>query len=142
MLPMQGFKDCLGAARAGKQKQYSPRQVLVRSNFSKMDRTNKKVFIFRLEKCTINFLYPPLSKSFILSISSWDMKTQSWDIFARVRTSKCIGVCNHDGSLEKEYCVPFFKLKFLIPRYITYIVFARAFKHLRRKWLRKFRLGE
>ena len=42
-------------------------------------------------------------------------KTQPWDIFARVRTAKCIASCNHDGSLEDNYCVPFFKLKFLIP---------------------------
>ena len=42
-------------------------------------------------------------------------KTQSWDIFARVRTAKYIASCNHDGSLEDNYCVPFFKLKFLIP---------------------------
>ena len=42
-------------------------------------------------------------------------KTQPWDIFARVRTAKCIASCNHDGSLEDNYCVPFFKLKFLSP---------------------------
>ena len=41
-------------------------------------------------------------------------KTQSWDIFARVRTAKCIVSCNHDGSLEDNYCVPFFKLILLI----------------------------
>ena len=41
-------------------------------------------------------------------------KTQSWDIFARVGTAKCIISCNHDGSLEDNYFVPFFKLKFLI----------------------------
>ena len=42
-------------------------------------------------------------------------KTQPWDIFARVTTAKCIASCNHDGSLEDNYHVPFFKLKFLIP---------------------------
>ena len=42
------------------------------------------------------------------------MKTQPWDIFERVRTTKCIASCNHDGSLENDYYVPFFKLKFLI----------------------------
>ena len=41
-------------------------------------------------------------------------KTQYWDIFARVRTAKCIASCNHDGSLEDNSCVPLFKLKFLI----------------------------
>ena len=43
------------------------------------------------------------------------MKTQSWAIFARVRTAKRSAGCNHDDSLEDDYCVPFFKLKFLIP---------------------------
>ena len=42
-------------------------------------------------------------------------KTQPWDIFARIRTAKCIASCNHDGFLEDNYCVPFFKLRFLIP---------------------------
>ena len=42
-------------------------------------------------------------------------KTQPWDIFARARTGKCIKSCNHDGCLEDNYCVLFFKLKFLIP---------------------------
>ena len=43
------------------------------------------------------------------------MKTQSWAIFARVCTAKRSAGCNHDGSLEDDYCVPSFKLKFLIP---------------------------
>ena len=42
------------------------------------------------------------------------MKTQSWAIFARVRTAKRSTGCSHDDSLEDDYCVPFFKLKFLI----------------------------
>ena len=51
------------------------------------------------------------------------MKTQSWAIFARVRTAKRSAGCNHDDSLEDDYCVPFFKLKFLIPtlRHIFYL---------------------
>ena len=47
------------------------------------------------------------------------MKTQSWAIFARVRTAKrSSGYCNHDDSLEDDY-----KLKFLIPtlRHIFYL---------------------
>ena len=50
------------------------------------------------------------------------MKTQSWAIFARVRTAKRSVGCNHDDSLEDDYCAPFFKLKFLIPtlRHIFY----------------------
>ena len=43
------------------------------------------------------------------------MKTQTRDIFGRVCTVKCITGCNHDGFLEDDYCVPFFKLKYLIP---------------------------
>ena len=41
-------------------------------------------------------------------------KSQSWDIFARLPTAKCIASCNHDVSLKDDYCVPFIKLKFLI----------------------------
>ena len=42
-------------------------------------------------------------------------KTQLWDIFTRVLTAKCIASCSHGGSLEDDYCITFFKLKFLIP---------------------------
>ena len=101
---MQGLKDCLRINWAWKQKPYSLPEVLIRSNFSKMIWTNKTKFIFRLGNYTMNVLYPALSKSFALNISSRDMKTQPWDIFAR----KCI------RSLENDYCVQFFKLKFLI----------------------------
>ena len=91
-------------------------KVSLETIFSETIRANKKVFIFRQGNCTMNVLHPSLSKSFALSICSRDlMKTQPWDIFARVRTAKCIASCNHDGSLEDNYCVPFFKLKFLIP---------------------------
>ena len=111
---MQGLKDCLRINWAWKQKPYSLTEVLIRSNFSKMIWTNKTKFIFRLGNYTMNVLYLALSKSFALNISSRDMKTQPWDIFARKRITKCVVGCNHDGSLENHYCVPFFKLKFLI----------------------------
>ena len=42
------------------------------------------------------------------------MKTQPWAIFARVRTTKCSAGCNHDDSVQDDYCVPFLKSKFLI----------------------------
>ena len=42
------------------------------------------------------------------------MKTQSWAIFAGVRTAKRSAGCNHDDSLEDD-CVPYFKLEFFIP---------------------------
>ena len=86
--------------------------------YSQMIRTNKKIFIFRQGNCTMDVLYPAQSKSFVFSICSKDpMKTQHLDIFARARTAKCIAGCNHNGSLENEYCFMFLKLKlkFLIP---------------------------
>ena len=42
-------------------------------------------------------------------------KTQLWDVFARLSTTKCIASSNHDVSLEDDYCVPFFDLNFFIP---------------------------
>ena len=50
------------------------------------------------------------------------MKTQSWTILTGVRGAKHSAGCNHHDSLEDDYCVPFFKLKFLIPtlRHIFY----------------------
>ena len=59
------------------------------------------------------------------------MKTQSWAIFARVRTAKCSAGCNHDDSLEDDDCLPFFKLKFLIPYIASHILFAEFFKYPR-----------
>ena len=50
------------------------------------------------------------------SISSRNpVETQSWAIFARIRTDKRSAGCNHNDSLEDDSCAPFFKLKFLIP---------------------------
>ena len=42
-------------------------------------------------------------------------KSAPWDIFARLPTAKCIAISNHNVSLEDDYCVPFFDLKFFIP---------------------------
>ena len=42
-------------------------------------------------------------------------KTQLWNIFAGVPTAKCIASCNRCDSLQDDYCVLFFNLKFLIP---------------------------
>ena len=58
----------------------------------------------------MNVLHPSLSKSFALSICNRNPQIN----FGRVRTAKCITNWNHDGSLEDNYCVPFFKSKFLI----------------------------
>ena len=81
-----------------------------------MIRTNKKVFIFRQGNWAMNVLHPSLSKSFALSICSRDpMKNSTLEYFCKSTTVKCIASCNHDGSLEDNYCVSLFKLKFHIP---------------------------
>ena len=77
-----------------------------------MIRTNKKVSIFRQGNCKRNFLHPSLSKSFAAGIL-W--KTQRWDIFTKVRQPNASQDATIDASLEDNYCVPLFKLKFLIP---------------------------
>ena len=74
------------------------------SRLAGRSRANQKAFIFRQGNCTMNVLHSSLSKSFAFSIC-----------FARLRTAKCIASCNHDGFMEDDYCVSFFKLKFLIP---------------------------
>ena len=68
-----------------------------------MIRANKKDLIFLQGNCTMNVMYPSLSKSFALSIySRVPMKN----------STKYIAICNHDVSLKDDYCVPFFNLKF------------------------------
>ena len=42
-------------------------------------------------------------------------KTQPWDILLRLPTAKCITISNHNVSLEDDYCVRFFDLKFFTP---------------------------
>ena len=42
-------------------------------------------------------------------------KTQPWDILLRLPTAKCIASSNHNVSLEDDYCVRFFDLKFFTP---------------------------
>ena len=76
---------------------------------------NKKVFIFRQGNCMMNALHPSVDLLWAFAaMILW--KTQPKDIFARVGTAKCIASCNHDASLEDNYCVPFFKLKSLITK--------------------------
>ena len=55
-------------------------------------------------------------------------KTQPRDIFARVSRAKCTASCNDDGCLEDNYCVPFFKLKFLIPTLRPIFCLSKASK--------------
>ena len=119
---MQGLKDCLKINWAWKQKPYSLPEVLIRSNFSKMIWTNKTKFIFRLGNYTMNVLYPALSKSFALNISSRDMKTQPWDIFARKCITKCVVGCNHDGSLEMITVFSSSSWSFSSTRCVTYFI--------------------
>ena len=97
--------------------------------FSEMIRANKKVFLFLQGICTMNVLYPSLSKQFVLSICSRNpMKTQSCVIFATVRTAKCSTGCNHDDSSEEEYFSAPLRLlfpslrKFSFLHYVTYFI--------------------
>ena len=84
--------------------------------FFKMIQANKKAFIFRQGSCMMNVLHLSLLKSFDLNICSKDpMKNSNLRYFGKSTYSKCTASCDHDGSLEDDYCVPFFKLKFLIP---------------------------
>ena len=105
-------KDCMS-----RETHNIPRlKVLLEAIFSEMIQTNKKVTIFRQGNSTMNVLHPSLSKSFALSICSRDpMKNSTLEYFCKSTTAKCIARCNHDDSLGDNYCVPLFKLKFLVP---------------------------
>ena len=85
------------------------------------------------------FLHPSVCPSFAVGIL-W--KIQLWDIFARIRTAKCIVRCNHNGSLEDDYCIPFFKLKFLISA-LRHIFFSpKPSKIYRESSVSRNRLGK
>ena len=76
-------------------------KISLEAAFSTMIWANKKEFIFRQGNCTMNVLHPSLSKSFTLSICSWDpMKNSTLEYFWKS--------CSHDGSLEDNCCVLFF----------------------------------
>ena len=113
---MQRFKDFLRIPEQGNKYNNLHLKVSLEAIFSEMIRANKKVFIFRQRNCTMNVLHPSLSKSIALSICSRDpMKNSTLVYFCKSTTPKCIASCSHDGSLEDNYCVLLFKLKFLIP---------------------------
>ena len=113
---MQRFKDCYGLPEQGNKYNIPHLKVSLEAIFSEMNRANKKVFIFWQGNCTMNILHPSLLKSFALSICSRDpMKNSTLGYFCKRKYSQCIASCNHDGSVEDNYCVLFFKLKFLIP---------------------------
>ena len=106
-------EDCLcrdlriakGLSGQGNKYNISHLTISLEAIFSEMIWT-KKGFIFRQGKC----------------IYRNSMKTRPSAIFASIHTAECIAGCNHDDSLKEDYCVPFFKLKFLIPilRHIYY----------------------
>ena len=82
-------------------------KISLEAAFSTMIWANKKEFIFRQGNCTMNVLHPSLSKSFTLSICSWDpMKNSTLEYYWKS--------CSHDGSLEDNCCVLFFLLKLFI----------------------------
>ena len=103
-------KDHLRIAWAGKQIQYSP-------HFFRNDSSKQKKFSSFAKGAARWMFYIYLCRNHLIwaSASRILWKTQPWDIFAKVRTAKCIASYNYDGSLEDDYYVPFFKLKFLIP---------------------------
>ena len=103
-----------------------------------MIRTNKKISPFG--KGTARWMfYICLCRNYLLWTFSATIlwKTQPWDIFAWLPTAKCIASSNHDVSLEDDYSVPFFDLNFFYPHITSHVLFAKSFKHLRRKGLRK-----
>ena len=108
---MQRFKDHLRIAWAGKQIQYSPTYDLAKrkkketKKFSSFGKGTAR-WMFCIHLCRNHLLW-----AFAAGIL-W--KTQPWNIFSRVRTTKCTASCNHDCCLEDNYCVPFFKLKLFI----------------------------
>ena len=143
-LSMQRFKNRLRIAWAGKQIQYSPHEGLARSSFStKWFEQTKKFSSFGKGTARWMFCIYLCRNHLLCAFAAGILwKTQSWDISARVRAAKCMASCNHDGSLEDNCCVLFFKFKFLIPTLRHVFLFAKAFKNLRRKWLQKFRFAK
>ena len=106
---MKAFKDCLKIVWSGKQTQYSQPQDLVRSNSFEQ----KKVSPFGNGTARLMFcIHLYWNHSFC---SRYPLKTQPYDIFARIHTTKCITGCNHNDSLEDDHCIPFLKLQLLIP---------------------------
>ena len=100
-MPWQGIK-------------FSPPYCLIRSSFFHSDLSQQKNFVKRTAQWMF-FIY--LSRNHLLwaFVAGILWKTQPWNISARSRTAKCTAICNHDGSLEDNYCLPFFKLKLFIP---------------------------
>ena len=103
-----------------------------------MIRTNKKISPFG-EGTARWMFYICLCRNYLLWTFSATIlwKTQPWDIFAWLPTAKCIASSNHDVSLEDDYSVPFFDLNFFYPHITSHVLFAKSFKHLRRKGLLK-----
>ena len=110
---MQKFIDCLRIAWAGKQMQYFPPYGLLEIIFFPNDSSKQKSFHLLArelhdEGSTSNFAKIICFEH--LEQGSYE-KNQPWVIFARVPAAKCVASCNHDGSLEDDYCLPFFKFK-------------------------------
>ena len=112
---MHGLKDFLNMENARQACRYkiTHLQVQLEAIFFEMVLTNIKVFI----------LWPrDLRNECFVSICVEVICFQHQQHESCVRTAKRSSGCNHDDSLEDNYCVPFFKLKFLIPtlRHIFY----------------------
>ena len=104
--------DHLRIAWQGNKYNISHLKVSLEAIYSEMIRPNKKVFIFRQGNCTMNILHPSLSKWFALSICTRNpMKISTLGYFFKSTLANCMASCNHDSSLEHNYCALF---KFLI----------------------------
>ena len=106
-----GSQDCLSREIL----QYFYLKVLLEAIFSKMSRTNKNVFIFSQGSWTMNVLYPSLSQSFVAFAAGIQWKLNPGLFLQEYVQPRYIAGWKHDGSLEDNYCIRFFKLKFLIP---------------------------
>ena len=99
---------------------------------------NKKDFIFRQGNCTMNVLHPSLSKSFALNICSKDpMKNSTLGYFCKITYSQMH--CKF-----QPWCLfgiwllcSVLWFDFFYPHITSHVLFAKSFKHLRRKGLRK-----
>ena len=99
---------------------------------------NKKDFIFRQGNCTMNDLHPSLSKSFALDICSKDpMKNSTLGYFCKITYSQM------HCKFQPWYFFGIWLLCFVLwfeifyPHITSHVLFAKSFKHLRRKGLRK-----
>ena len=112
-------------------------KVSLEAIFSEIIRANKKAFIFREGNCRINVLHPSLSKSFALSIYSRDpMIHSTLGYFCKSTYSQMHLKLQPWWVFRRSFAL---QVEISHPHITSHVLFAKAFKYLRRKWLRKFR---